>query len=148
MANAPSDAMPLLTPTHARPRALCQELEKLPWLIFPEQRFTHKKVHTRAHTHTHLTILTPPAHQVRRLKMYNTRAKRDKKGRVISEEFQSKDLPSTRIQPDRRWFGNTRVIGQKQLEQFRTAMADKVNTCAHRARVCVYAGAIVVQPSL
>lgn len=60
--------------------------------------------------------------------MYNTKAKRDKKGRIISEELQSKDLPSTRIQPDRRWFGNTRVIGQKQLEQFRTAMADKVQS--------------------
>jgi nuclear GTP-binding protein len=32
-----------------------------------------------------------------------------------------------RVQPDRRWFGNTRVIGQRQLEQFREAMAEKVN---------------------
>lgn len=43
------------------------------------------------------------------------------------QELQSKDLPSTRIQPDRRWFGNTRVIGQKQLEQFREEMSSKVN---------------------
>lgn len=66
--------------------------------------------------------------QVRRLKMYNSgKAKRDKRGRVVkAADFQSKTLPSTRIQPDRRWFGNTRVIGQKQLDQFRTAMADKV----------------------
>jgi nuclear GTP-binding protein len=44
-----------------------------------------------------------------------------------TQELQSKDLPSTRIQPARRWFGNTRVVGQKQLEQFRTEMATKVN---------------------
>ncbi|KAF5842967.1 NUC091 domain-containing protein [Dunaliella salina] len=63
----------------------------------------------------------------RRLKMYKQRAVRDKNGKLISQELQSKDLPSTRIQPDRRWFGNTRVVGQKQLEQFRTEMASKVN---------------------
>lgn len=65
--------------------------------------------------------------QVRRLSMYNSKAKRDRKGRIISQDFQSKELPSTRIQPDRRWFGNTRVIGQKQLESFRSEMAGKVN---------------------
>jgi nuclear GTP-binding protein len=43
------------------------------------------------------------------------------------QDLQSKELPSTRIQPDRRWFGNTRVIGQKQLEDFRTEMSTKVN---------------------
>lgn len=59
--------------------------------------------------------------------MYDSRAKRDKKGRLISQEFQSKDLPDTRIQPDRRWFGNTRIIGQKQLENFREEMASKIN---------------------
>lgn len=45
----------------------------------------------------------------------------------MTQEYQSKELPSTRIQPDRRWFGNTRVIGQKQLDQFRTEMSVKVN---------------------
>ncbi|KXZ54741.1 hypothetical protein GPECTOR_4g810 [Gonium pectorale] len=64
---------------------------------------------------------------VRRLKMYKQRPIRDKKGKLLYQELQSKDLPTTRIQPDRRWFGNTRVIGQKQLEQFRTEMASKVN---------------------
>jgi hypothetical protein len=43
------------------------------------------------------------------------------------QDLQSKELPSTRIQPDRRWFGNTRVIGQKQLDQFREEMSTKVN---------------------
>jgi hypothetical protein len=58
--------------------------------------------------------------------MYRTRAVRDKKGRVLHEAYQSKELPSTRIQPDRRWFGNTRVVGARQLEAFREEMASKV----------------------
>lgn len=69
----------------------------------------------------------PSNFQVRRLKMYKTRAKRDAKGRVVHEDLQSKELPSTRIQPDRRWFGNTRVVGVRQLEQFREDMASKVH---------------------
>lgn len=43
---------------------------------------------------------------VRRLKMYNSRPKRDSKGQIVKHDLQSKELPSTRIQPDRRWFGN------------------------------------------
>jgi NGP1NT (NUC091) domain len=66
--------------------------------------------------------------QVRRLNMYSKRAKRDKDGKLIHQEYQSAELPSTRIQPDRRWFGNTRVIGQKQLESFREQMSTKVGT--------------------
>lgn len=89
--------------------------------------------------------------QVRRLNMYKKRPVRDAKGKVIHEvgdwsyrlfvrfnpsvrqwlaplmqDFQSKELPNSRIQPDRRWFGNTRVVGQKQLEQFRQEMSAKV----------------------
>lgn len=45
----------------------------------------------------------------------------------LPQDLQSRELPTTRIQPDRRWFGNTRVIGQKQLEQFRDEMATKIN---------------------
>lgn len=64
--------------------------------------------------------------QVKRLAMYNNKAKRNKKGKIISQDLQSAELPSTRIRPDRRWFGNTRVIGQKQLEAFREEMGAKV----------------------
>ncbi len=118
------------------------------------------------------------ASQVRRLNMQNQRPTRDKKGKLIHQDLQSKELPSTRIQPDRRyaihrsvsmtrsaliwfclshakpslsslcsnctcflllssselstcfacrWFGNTRVIGQKQLDLFRSEMSTKVN---------------------
>jgi nuclear GTP-binding protein len=59
---------------------------------------------------------------VRRLKMYKNRPLRNCKGKLLSNEFQSKDLPNTRIQPDPRWFRNTRVVGQKELEFFREEM--------------------------
>lgn len=72
----------------------------------------------------------PPRAQVRRLAMYSKKAKRDKNGKIIHQEYQSSDLPNSRIQPDRRWFGNTRVIGQKQLESFREQMSTKVGAIA------------------
>ncbi|KAK2378038.1 nuclear/nucleolar GTPase [Trifolium repens] len=59
---------------------------------------------------------------VRRLKMYKNRPLRNCKGKLLSNEFQSKDLPNTRIQPDPRWFANTRVVGQKELEFYREEM--------------------------
>ncbi|XP_022133818.1 nuclear/nucleolar GTPase 2 isoform X1 [Momordica charantia] len=64
---------------------------------------------------------------VRRLKMYNTRPKRDRKGKVLKNELQSKELPDTRIQPDRRWFGNTRVVNQKELEFFREELQKRMS---------------------
>ncbi|RVW93112.1 Nuclear/nucleolar GTPase 2 [Vitis vinifera] len=65
---------------------------------------------------------------VRRLKMYNTRPKRDRKGKILKHELQSKELPSTRIQPDRRWFGNTRVVNQKELEFFREELQSRMSS--------------------
>lgn len=65
---------------------------------------------------------------VRRLKMYNVRPKRDSKGTILKHEYQSKDLPSTRIQPDRRWFGNTRVVNQKELEFFREELESRMSS--------------------
>lgn len=64
---------------------------------------------------------------VRRLKMYNTRPKRDRKGKVLKHDLQSKELPNTRIQPDRRWFGNTRVVNQKELEFFREELQSRMS---------------------
>ena len=55
----------------------------------------------------------------------------------LIQDFQSKDLPNTRIQPDRRWFGNTRVVGQKQLEQFREQMSSKVNILKSDSLSCI-----------
>ncbi|XP_057951632.1 nuclear/nucleolar GTPase 2 [Malania oleifera] len=68
------------------------------------------------------------ASTVRRLKMYNSRPKRDSKGKILKHDLQSKELPSTRIQPDRRWFGNTRVVNQKELEFFREELQTRMSS--------------------
>lgn len=52
------------------------------------------------------------------------KAVRDKDGKIIqAAAFQSKEATPGRIQPDRRWFGNTRVISQTALDHFRTALS-------------------------
>jgi len=71
------------------------------------------------------------AKKVKRLNMLTSgKAKRDRDGNIIKEAaFQSK-LPSgsvARVAPNRKWFENTRTISQKNLEAFRTAMAEKQN---------------------
>ncbi|CAM0137949.1 GTPase required for pre-60S ribosomal subunit nuclear export and maturation [Umbelopsis sp. WA50703] len=53
---------------------------------------------------------------------------RNSKGEIVREaEFQSKETPTARVAPNRKWFGNTRVIGQKALENFRESLGAKVN---------------------
>jgi nuclear GTP-binding protein len=59
----------------------------------------------------------------KRLEMYKQRPKRDKKGRIIYQEYKSKDTShEARIQPDRRWFGPTRTVPQHELQSFREEM--------------------------
>ncbi len=54
------------------------------------------------------------------------RPTRNARGKIVREAvFKSKDAPTARIQPDRRWFGNTRVVGQGQLDAFRTELGTK-----------------------
>lgn len=66
----------------------------------------------------------------KRLKMYKEKLKYNEKGtRVIDGAFASSTVPSgmARVQPDRRWFGNTRVIGQEEMDKFR----EDLNTAVH-----------------
>lgn len=44
---------------------------------------------------------------------------------VQAAPFQSRAVPTARIEPNRKWFGNTRVISQEALTGFREAMAEK-----------------------
>ncbi|XP_021857752.2 nuclear/nucleolar GTPase 2-like [Spinacia oleracea] len=64
---------------------------------------------------------------VRRLKMYKTRPSRNTQGKIMSQQYQSSDLPDSRIQPDRRWFGNTKVIPPKELEFFREELTNRMS---------------------
>ncbi|RPD82762.1 NGP1NT-domain-containing protein [Lentinus tigrinus ALCF2SS1-7] len=71
------------------------------------------------------------AKTVGRLKMLNGgKAIRDKDGKIIQAAAFQKGEDETkpgRVQPDRRWFGNTRVISQTALDHFRTSLATKQN---------------------
>lgn len=53
---------------------------------------------------------------------------RDKDGKIIqAAEFQKGESETKpgRVQPDRRWFGNTRVISQTALDHFRNSLSTK-----------------------
>jgi len=75
------------------------------------------------------------ADTIKRLKMYNNgKAIRNKEGTVVGGQFMMSDragdreitTATGRIAPDRRWFGNTRVVGQTELDKFREEMTSKV----------------------
>jgi hypothetical protein len=68
---------------------------------------------------------------IERIKMYRGgRAIRDKNGKVIGGELMMRDTAggtkidgsTGRVQPDRRWFGNTRTIAPGELDKFRETM--------------------------
>lgn len=67
--------------------------------------------------------------------MYNNgKAIRNKEGKIVGGQFMMADRAGDtkineatgRIAPDRRWFGNTRVVGQTELDKFREEMSSKV----------------------
>jgi len=65
---------------------------------------------------------------IRRLQMYrNFKAKRNRKGEIIRAAPYQSTLDSgtqARVQPDRRWFGNTRTITQDTLQRFQSEMGN------------------------
>ncbi|XP_057542668.1 nuclear/nucleolar GTPase 2 [Amaranthus tricolor] len=64
---------------------------------------------------------------VRRLKMYNTCPERNAEGKILRITFGSDKKPDTRIQPDRRWFGNTHTIDQEKLEYLRKELRSRLS---------------------
>ncbi|KAI0121073.1 NUC091 domain-containing protein [Xylariales sp. AK1849] len=53
-------------------------------------------------------------------------AQRNKEGKIVQAAvFQSRDAPVARVEPNRKWFTNSRVISQESLTSFRDAMAEK-----------------------
>ncbi|XP_012936495.1 nucleolar GTP-binding protein 2 isoform X2 [Aplysia californica] len=63
---------------------------------------------------------------IRRLQMYrNFKPKRDKTGKIVkAAPFQStlKSGTMARVEPNRKWFGNTRVVTQNALQSFNEAL--------------------------
>ncbi|KAJ7229196.1 NUC091 domain-containing protein [Mycena pura] len=71
------------------------------------------------------------AKQVGRLKMLSGgKPVRDKDGKITQAAAFQKGEDETkpgRVQPDRRWFGNTRVISQTALDHFRTSLSTRMD---------------------
>ena len=72
---------------------------------------------------------------IARLKMYNNgKAIRNKEGKVVGGQFMMEDragdrkitATTGRIAPDRRWFGNTRVVNPTDLDKFREEMTNSM----------------------
>ncbi|PQE32618.1 nucleolar gtp-binding 2 protein [Rutstroemia sp. NJR-2017a WRK4] len=69
------------------------------------------------------------AKKVKTLNMYKDgKAQHNAAGKVTkAASFQSREKPVARIEPNRKWFTNSRVIGQDALNSFREAMAERAN---------------------
>jgi nuclear GTP-binding protein len=74
------------------------------------------------------------AEKINRLNLYKSKPMRNKKGIIVGGAFMMKERAGDReitgetgrIAPDRRWFGNTRVVDPKQLDTFRQEMTESV----------------------
>lgn len=56
------------------------------------------------------------------------KAQRNASGKVTkAASYQSREQPKARVEPNRKWFGNTRVISQDALNSFREAMAERAS---------------------
>ncbi|KAI9779408.1 MAG: GTPase required for pre-60S ribosomal subunit nuclear export and maturation [Geoglossum umbratile] len=56
------------------------------------------------------------------------KAQRNASGKITkAASYQSRELPKARIEPNRKWFGNTRVIAQDALNSFREAIAERAS---------------------
>ena len=56
------------------------------------------------------------------------KAQHNAAGKVTkAASYQSRELPKARVEPNRKWFGNTRVISQGALDSFRQAVAERAS---------------------
>jgi nuclear GTP-binding protein len=67
------------------------------------------------------------AKKIKTLNMFKDgKAQRNAEGKITkAASYQSKDIPQARVEPNRKWFGNTRVISQGALDSFRQAVAER-----------------------
>ncbi|KAI9684629.1 MAG: GTPase required for pre-60S ribosomal subunit nuclear export and maturation [Trizodia sp. TS-e1964] len=69
------------------------------------------------------------AKKIKTLNMFKDgRAQRNASGKITkAASYQSRELPKARIEPNRKWFTNSRVIAQDALNSFREAMAARAS---------------------
>ncbi|ODV92505.1 hypothetical protein CANCADRAFT_87541 [Tortispora caseinolytica NRRL Y-17796] len=81
------------------------------------------------------------AKKLKRLNMYKGgNPVRNADGKIIkAAAFQSTEIPKARVEPNKKWFGNTRVITQESLEHFRNSLAetskDSYSVLLHRNKL-------------
>jgi nuclear GTP-binding protein len=68
------------------------------------------------------------AAKVKKVNMYKDgKPTRNANGDIIkAASYQSKEIPKARVEPNRRWFGSTRVIAQDALAEFRERIGSKI----------------------
>ena len=79
-----------------------------------------------------LKLISRPSRSAKKAKTLNIfkdgKAQRNAAGKVTkAASYQSRELPKARVEPNRKWFGNTRVISQDALTSFREAMAERAS---------------------
>jgi nuclear GTP-binding protein len=69
------------------------------------------------------------AKKVKTLNMFKGgKAQHNAAGKVTkAASYQGREVPNARIEPNRKWFTNSRVIGQDALNSFREAMAERAS---------------------
>ncbi|KPI35354.1 Nucleolar GTP-binding protein 2 [Cyphellophora attinorum] len=67
------------------------------------------------------------AKKIKTLNMFKDgKAQHNAAGKVTkAASYQSREVPKARVEPNRKWFGNTRVISQGALDSFRQAVAER-----------------------
>ncbi|KAJ6095586.1 Nucleolar GTP-binding protein 2 [Penicillium sp. IBT 16267x] len=67
------------------------------------------------------------AKKIKTLNMFKDgKAQRNAHGEITNAaSYQSRDAPTARIEPNRKWFANSRVISQEALTSFREAVAER-----------------------
>ncbi|RQM08821.1 hypothetical protein DH86_00002948, partial [Scytalidium sp. 3C] len=87
----------------------------------PQAHTTREEI--MAYTHT------SSAKKVKTLNMFKDgKPQRNAAGEITkAASFQSREKPQARIEPNRKWFTNSRVIAQDALTSFREAMAERAN---------------------
>jgi nuclear GTP-binding protein len=67
------------------------------------------------------------AKKIKTLNMHKDgKAQRNAEGKITkAASYQSREVPKARVEPNRKWFGNTRVISQNALDSFRQAVAER-----------------------
>ncbi|KAJ5994422.1 Nucleolar GTP-binding protein 2 [Penicillium sp. IBT 35674x] len=69
------------------------------------------------------------AKKIKTLNMFKDgKAQRNAHGEITNAaSYQSRDAPTARIEPNRKWFANSRVISQEALTSFREAVAERAS---------------------